>query len=260
VKVRRSRSPARTRAAAAGLLVATCYLAAAAWSGHLSPLARRPLLDGPITPLPYRWVTPPPELAATNQAPTPGDFTVAMKDGASRAAVLTTPDAQVTVILRNGAFPGVPGATKIHLTVEPLDAATLPGGPDKPLQIIGNAYRFAATYEPSGDRVQQLGSPMDLILIYPTTPNGHVATHTVVSSADGTAWATAKGLDTPTNQQAEGPVPTLGYAAVAGDVTSLPSPVGPTGSGNNTLGIALIVGAVCAALVGIGLLARGRNR
>jgi hypothetical protein len=258
--VSRSASPARTRAAAAGLVVALAYLAAAAWSGHVSPLARRPLLDGPITPLPYRWVTPPPELASTNEAPTPGDFAVAMNENGSRPAVLTTDDAQATVILTAGTFARSPGATKVRLTVEPLDPAALPGAPAAPLEVIGNAYRIGATYEPSGDRVAKAESPIELIFVYPLTPNAHATSHSVVSSPNGTAWATSKGTDSTGIQQAEGPVPTLGYAAVAGEVTAVASPIPPTGGGNSTLGIALIVGAVCAALVGIGLLVRGRDR
>ena len=259
--MRGSRHSPRARAAAAGLLVALGYLAAAAWSGHLSPLARRPLLDGIGPAAPYRWVTPPPELASTNEAPTPGDFTVAMNEKGSRPAVLTTDDAQVTVILTAGTFARSQGAAKVRLTVEPLDPATLPGVPAKPLEVIGNGYRIGATYEPSGDRVAKAESPIELILVYPLTPNAHVTSHSVVSSPDGTAWATSKGTDSPGIQQAEGPVPTLGYAAVAGDLTTVASPVAPTGGGgSSTVGIALIVGAVCAALVGIGLLARGRGR
>jgi hypothetical protein len=241
-------------------MVTCAYLAAAAWSGHLSPLARRPLLDGLSGPIAYNWVSPPPELASTNKEPTGGDFTLEVSEKGSRAGVFTTPDAQVTVILKAGAFPPSPGGTKVQLTVEPIDPATLAGGPAKPFQIIGNAYRFAASYQPSGDAVKELGSPMELILVYPLTPNAHVTTHTVVSSPDGTSWARAKGTDSPGNQTVEGPVPTLGYAAAAGDLTALPSPVGPSSGGDSTtLGVALIVGAVCVALVGIGLLARGRT-
>jgi len=36
----------RSRALGAGLAIAVMYAVTALWSGHLSPLARRPLLDG----------------------------------------------------------------------------------------------------------------------------------------------------------------------------------------------------------------------
>jgi hypothetical protein len=54
-------------------------------------------------------------------------------------------------------------------------------------------------------------------------------------------------------------VTTLGYVAAAGDLQpGAASPAPFSSGGRSTLGIALIVGAVCAALVGIGLLLRGR--
>jgi len=85
----------RSRALGAGLAIALVYAVSALWSGHLSPLARRPLLDGLAPPTAYRWVRPPPELAATNQKPTPGTFTVELGNDGSKTAVVTTDDAQV---------------------------------------------------------------------------------------------------------------------------------------------------------------------
>ena len=61
----------RSRALGAGLAVVIVYAATAILSGHLSPLSSGPLLDGLAPPTAYRWVEPPPELAATNQKPTP---------------------------------------------------------------------------------------------------------------------------------------------------------------------------------------------
>jgi hypothetical protein len=54
-------------------------------------------------------------------------------------------------------------------------------------------------------------------------------------------------------------VRTLGYVAAAADVSATSSSAPTSTGGNSTLGIALIVGAVCAALVGVGLLLRGRE-
>ena len=51
--------------------------------GHLSSLAKGPLLDGIGPPQPYRWVNPPPDLAATNQPPWSGVFHVPLKVGGS---------------------------------------------------------------------------------------------------------------------------------------------------------------------------------
>jgi hypothetical protein len=250
--------PARRRVLAAGFAIALVYLALAGLSGHLSPLARLPLLDGIAPVAPYRWLAPPPELAADNVPPTSGTFDIALGERGSRPGVFTTADAQATLILTVGTFPAAPGQDHVHLTVTPLDPATV-GAPDEPLQIIGNVYGVQATYEPGGEPVRTIASPIEVILVYPLTPNAHATSHAVVSSGDGRTWITSEGSDSPAIQQAEGPVDTLGYVAVAGDL--MPTPGGPTPGGgeNSTLGIALIVAGVCAALVGFGLLLRSRD-
>jgi hypothetical protein len=251
--------PARRRVLAAGLAIAFAYLVLASLSGHLSPLVRRPLLDGIGPVAPYNWVAPPPELAAGNVAPASGTFDIALSERGSRAGVFTTGDAQATLILTAGTFPPVAGQDHVHLAITPLDPAEV-GTPEAPLQIIGNVYRVEATYEPSGDRVRTIRATLEVILIYPLTPNAHATSHAVVSSRDGRTWMTSKGSDSPTIQQAEGPVDTLGYLAAAGDLTpTSPGPV-PAAGGRGSLGIALIVAGVCAALVGAGLLLRGRER
>jgi hypothetical protein len=249
---------ARRRALAAGLAVAVAYLALAAISGRLSPLARRPLLDGTAPVAPYRWVSPPPELAATNVPPTAGDFTLPLTDHGSRPDVLTTDDAQVTIILQAGTFAPAPGQTDVRLTVTPTDPATI-GSPDG-LAIIGNAYLLEATYEPGGDAIlEHLQEPLEVILVYPLTPDAHTTARSVVSSADGQTWNVSEGTDSLAIQQAEGPVDTPGYVAVGARQTPVEFPSTPEEGSNSTLGIALIVLAVCAALVGVGLLLRGRD-
>jgi hypothetical protein len=249
--------PARRRALAAGVAIAAVYLGLAAFSGHLSPLARRPLLDG-FAPVNYRWVSPPLELAETNEAPAGGDFTLPLTQGGSQPDVLATDDAQITLIPIRGTFLPAAGQREVHLTVTPMDPAEVQQ-PDPPLEIVGNVYRVEATYEPSGRPIDAPAKPLETIVVYPLPPNVHATTHVVVASADGSAWEVSEGTDTPGNQQVEGPVETLGHIAAAGDLqpgAASPSPV-PTGR-SNSLGIVLIVGAVCAALVGIGLLLRGR--
>ena len=249
--------PARRRALAAGIAVAAVYLGLAALSGHLSPLARRPLLDG-FAPVNYRWVSPPPELAETNEAPTGGDFTLPLTAGGSQPDVLATDDAQITLIPIRGTFLPAAGQRQVHLTVTPMDPTAVQQ-PDAPLEIVGNVYRVEATYEPSGRTIDAPAKPLEAIVVYPVPPNVHATTHVVVASADGSAWGVSEGTDTPGNQQVEGPVETLGFIAAAGDLqpgaaTASPAPSG----GRNSLGIVLIVGALCAALVGLGLLLRGR--
>jgi hypothetical protein len=248
---------ARRRVLAGGVAVALTYLALAALSGHLSPLARRPLLDGFQNPLPYRWVTPPPELAGTNLPPTPGDFTIRFTDRGSRPDVFTTDDAQVTLIPVAGTFPSASGQDAVQLTLTPLDPSGV-SPPAEPLEIVGNVLQLTATYEPSGDAIDTIDKPLETILVYPLPPNVHTTSHVLISSSDGRTWERAEGTDSTAVQQVEGPIRTLGYVAVAADVSATSSPT-PAAGGNSTLGIVLIVLAVCAALVGVGLLLRGRE-
>jgi hypothetical protein len=253
-----SGAPSRRRALAGGVAAALAYLALAALSGHLSPLARHPLLDGTSpTVVPYRWVTPPPELAGTNQPPAPGAFTIRFTDRGSRPDVLTTDDAQVTLIPVAGTFPSTAGQDTVHLTVTPLDPSSV-SPPAEPLEIVGNVMQLKATYDPSGDPIDTIAKPLETILVYPLPPNVHTSSHVLIFSSDGKTWERSEGTDSTAVQQVEGPVRTLGYVAVAADVSATSSPTPPAG-GNSTLGIVLIVLAVCAALVGVGLLLRGRE-
>ena len=79
-------------------------------SAHLSPLARHPLLDGTGTPQPYRWVSPPPAQASTNQQPSSVTKTLDLTQAGGSGYVFT-PDAQATVIMGNRTFRGCPPPT-----------------------------------------------------------------------------------------------------------------------------------------------------
>jgi len=247
-----------SRAALAwGTVLIVVWAALAAWSGHLSPLARLPLLDGLGPAAPYRWVNPPADLAADNQPPSSGEFTLPLDGDGVRGEVLITSDNQVTVIVADGAVGPRPGETSVRLSVEPLDAATLPP-PAGGLETFGNAYSLSATYEPSGTPVEKLGGEIDLILLYPVTPNVHAATHTMLRQA-GDGWKDLESTDSVAQQQVQAKIPDLGDFVVAG--VPAPSPVAPaeSGGGQNTTAIVLLVLAGCALLVGVGFLLRSRR-
>ncbi len=248
----------RRRALAFGLVAVAAYAALAGLSGRLSPLARGPLLDGIGPPQAYRWVSPPPDLAATNVPPSSGVFHVPLDPNGSRAEVFVTSDNQATVIVPAGSFDLKAGQIEVVMKVDPIDPATL-SAPGKGLSVFGNAYRILATYEPSGDAAP-LATPLDVVLLYPVTTNLHSSTHTIFASPDGTAWEKQAGSDSLAQQQAEGPLPALGYAVVAGKKDATPITPAPSGSGGNrSATIILIVAAACVGLVGIGLLVRGRR-
>jgi hypothetical protein len=251
-------SPSARRTLASGLILVVVWAALAAWSGSLSPLARLPLLDGLGPAAPYRWVAPPPELAADNQPPSSGDFTLELGPEGVRGQVLITSDNQVTVVVVDGAIGPREGEQSVTLSVEPLDAATLPP-PGGDLETFGNAYALTASYEPSGTTVKKLGGEIDLILLYPVTPNVHAASHTMLRSANGSTWKDLETTDSAAQQQVQARVPGLGTFVVAG--VPAPSPVAPAESagGSNTTATVLLVLAGCALLVGIGFLLRSRR-
>lgn len=245
----------RGRALGAGIALAIVYAASAALSGLLSPLARRPLLDGLAPPTAYRWVEPPPELEATNKKPTPLSIRVDLGNKGSETAVPTTDDAQVTVILPRGAFATDQGQRSVELTIEPIGPSTL-SPPDAPLHVIGNVYRLAATYAPSG-KTAGLEVLSTVVLVYPLLANDHGA-HTVIWSRDGRRWKPLKTDDLPSIQQAGGDLTELGYVAVAG------RPASPTAGGSSGVGstatIAIVAGLIVLAALAAFLLRRGAGR
>jgi hypothetical protein len=249
---------ARRRAARAGLAVVVGYAVLAALSGNLSPMARGPILDGPL-PLPYRWVNPPPELASTNTKPAEGIFTLQMGPGGVLGQVVLTPDDQATVVVDDGAIAPHGGDRQVRVQISPLDPATL-SPPGDGLVTFGNVYRTAATYEPSGAKVTSILKPMDVILSYPATVNLRSASHSIYASRDGKAWTKLKSTDNHTMQQAEAKVSGLGYVQVAGIPAAVPNTAVPgTGGGSHTTKTILLVAAICLLLVGAALVLRSRR-
>jgi hypothetical protein len=249
----------RSRALGAGLAVVLAYAATAVLSGHLSPLSRGPLLDGLAPPTAYRWVRPPPELAATNQEPTPGTFTVELGNGGSKTAVFTTDDAQVTVILPEGSFADAEGQRSVEVTVEPLPGAI--AHPDDPLHVVGNVYLVEATYQPSGDAAR-LANVATLVIVYPLLANDH-GSHSIIWSRSGEGWKALDTDDLPSIQQAGADIDELGYLSVAGQPASPTAGSGTSGGGSSVATIAIVAGLIVLAGVAAVLLRRGstpRNR
>jgi hypothetical protein len=247
------------RSLAIGVVLAALYAALAAWSGHLTPVARGPLLDG-LVPVNYRWVVPPPELESINQQPSSGSFPLQLGPDGVTGQVVFTSDNQVTVIVAGGSIAAKPGQDQVKLDVLPLDPGLL-GPVGGGLTEFGNAYQLRASYRPSGTKVQELLAPLDVILVYPTTAALHSNSHQLMYSADGTTWDAIESSDSSGQQNVEGNVPGFGYVVVAGTLSpSSPVPAGPLGtSTTSTAAIILLVVAGCVLLIGIGLLIRSRN-
>jgi hypothetical protein len=245
----RSPSSGRSRLVLlAGVGIVVLYLAGAVVSGRASILARRPLLDGLAPPTPYRWVNPPPDLAAGNKPPASTRFTVELTANGSRLGAFSTSDGQLNLVLSEGGVAVRPGQTGVEVAVDPVDPATLGAAPSG-LVVAGNAYRIRASYRPSGRKVEALGGQSSVGLVYPllatavADPGGHV----VLSSADGRTWEQLPSTDTPGTHQVSAGLKRTGYVQVG---------VAPSqGSGSDPrdrillLGTGIAVVIVVAALV-----------
>jgi hypothetical protein len=250
------RSSAGRRAALAGIVVVVAWASLAAWSGRMTPLARRPVLDGLAPPVAYRWVNPPPELAHTNLPPVPGAFTLPLGPDGVRADLLFTSDNQVNIIVDGGAIPPASGEREVKLTVDPLDPSGLPA-PGGKLVAFGNAVRIAAVYRPSGSPVPSTAKDLDVVLVYPQTSTLRSSSHRILYTADGARWQTLETTDSVAQHTAEARIPGFGTVLVA--AVPEPAPITPQGGGRSPILIVAVVVAACAILIGAGLILRSRS-
>jgi hypothetical protein len=246
-------------ATVAGLAVVVVYATLAAWSGHISTMARGPLLDGlgPLTP--YRWVNPPAALASTNQQPSSCVCTLKLGPNGVLGFVLITSDNQVTVVVDDGAIGPHPGDTTVRFLIQPEDPATFSPPPGTGVVTFGNAVKLSATYEPSGTPVEHLDKPLDVILAHPVTATLKPTVLDIYWSNSGKTWTKLDSTDSAVAQQVEAPVVRqLGLIQAAGVPAPLPLPRSSPGSGH--LAIWGAVAAVCVLLIGIGFVLRSRGR
>jgi hypothetical protein len=138
-----------------GLIIATAYLLVGALSFRSGLLPRAPVLDGLQPPAPYQWVKPPPDRAKDNKPPSGATGTIQLTSIGS-AGSLSTPDNQASIIFDSNSVPVPPGQTSVRATITPLDPATVGPPPPGGYHYDSNAYRFDATYEPSGQPLTKL--------------------------------------------------------------------------------------------------------
>jgi len=146
----------------AGILALTAGLIAAALL-H-GRMAAPPVYDGiAVPPEPYRWVSPPPNVAAGNKAPLAGEATLPVLNGQVAGGGVQTADSQVIMYFGPGAFKAPVGATGVKCTITPN-----PNPPAAPagVEIRGNVYRVTCTGEPGGGPVTVV-SPYHLTLRFP---------------------------------------------------------------------------------------------
>lgn len=251
----------RHRALGIGIGVVAVYLALAAVSGRLTPLARRPLFDGFAPPPPYNFVSPPPDLASTNKRPAAGRFTIDVDPTAgSEPKVVATTDFQASIALAQGAIAPHSGDSSVVLVMTPLAPAqgvSLPSG----LQIAGNVYRFTATYRPSGTPATRFRQDAQLVLAYPLRSHTLAFRHTLLRSDDARSWTAVTSTDSIAQQLVQGNVRALGYFSVGQSDTGTPKPPASVGHIVSTVLLWALLGAVVVAFFLAELRRRGkRNR
>jgi hypothetical protein len=164
--------------------------------------------------------------------------------------VLTTDDAQVTVILAERSFAAAPGQRSVRVRVEPL-APSAVDPPAAPTQILGNVYLLEATYAPSGEPAP-LEVDARVVLVYPLLSGDHGG-HEVLVSRRGTMWTAVDTNDLVSIQQADGPIDSLGYVAVGGSpaATVTPSPSGEPEDDGSSLATFVIVASIAVLVIGV---------
>jgi hypothetical protein len=237
------------RTLAAGLLAVLAYAAGAALSGASDPWARRPLLDGLAPPTPYRWVKPPPELAAANKPPAQGSFEARLGSQGNQVGAFGTGDGQFNLVLAEGAVPAQPGQTQVALGVVPLDPGRL-GPVPAGLLAAGNAYRLTASYRPSGRPVERIGGDSSVGMVYPllSAPVASPTAHLILWSRTGRTWTRLQGVDAPGAHQVSARLGATGYFLVA----IPPGPAGAAGSGGRGRLLAVLAAAAAVLVLAVG--------
>ena len=165
-----------------GVGLAALYLVVLAATMGLKGQPVLPLYDGLTPPPPYQWVTPPPGYGF-NAEPEPTEVTVALSETGSVPDGPTGVNGQVVLNLPAGAVPPRPGDTAVRITIKPLDPARLDPLPPG-LIPDGNAYEIRMRYQPSGQAIDALAVPGNIILATPEPASA------LLVAAPGRPWET----------------------------------------------------------------------
>jgi hypothetical protein len=245
----------RSVAVATGAAAIAVYAIGSLLSARLG-VQPAPMLDGLSPPPPYKWVDPPPELAADNEEPSGGSFTLDLTRKGSTAGAFSTPDSQATVIVSQGSIAAADGQESVRIELTPLDPDRLASPPSE-LEFAGNAYRITATYEPGEQPVTEVtaGADQRVVLVYPAAAGDpeHEPV-TLLSSPDGEEWTRLETNDASAIQQAQATFETFGYFVVV-------RPPAETGLSTSAIGVVILSVVLLAlgALVIMRNVRRGRS-
>lgn len=245
----RLRSLALSGCALAGLYL---VVALASYRSGLVPI--RPLYEGTAPPPAYRWVKPPRALAWTNQPPAGAKTTVALGGKGSVAQTVLTDDGQAIVSVQEGSIAPRNGQRSVAIEFEPLDPTAI-GPPPHGLRYDGNAYRIAATYQPSGApaEIRRACGTERPPRSCPTIVLRYAVHSTAIFRREGTGWTALKEVSpAPAALQVFAVLPEFGTYVAAGERGAV------VGGGGSSLGS--IIGIVVAAVAVAGSLVASRFR
>ncbi len=170
----------------AGLIALALGVVAAAMLHGRS--AAPPVYDGIIVPPePYRWVSPPPNLAAGNKPPQSGEATLPIQNGQVSGGGVQTGDNQVIIFFGPGTFKAPPGATGVKCSIVPdrNPPAALSGA-----EIRGNVYKVTCEGEPGA-------GPVTVDTNYHLTMRFPPGAFQEIQYYDATAWRALPTLRAP---------------------------------------------------------------
>jgi hypothetical protein len=147
-----------------------------------------PIFDGIIVPPePYRWVSPPPNLAAGNQPPLSGEATIPVNNGQVAGGGVQTADNQVIMFFGAGYFKAGTNARSARCSIDPdRNPPVMPSGID----LRGNVYRVNCIAQPDNGPVTAV-SPYHLTLRFPPGAFKEIQYY------DGTHWRALNTLRAP---------------------------------------------------------------
>ncbi|MGH2556157.1 MAG: hypothetical protein ACRDHO_10625 [Actinomycetota bacterium] len=206
------RSRTRRLGLALGVAAGAVYVAVAVFGQGRMPA--RLLFDGFAPPQPYRWVSPPPQFAGSNEPPLAARGTVALSADGSASVSLATGDGQAYFIAARGAFSTREGQTSIAITISPQNPVRL-GPPPGGFASDGNAYTFGASYQPSGEPATPV-KRVSVVLRYPV----HA---TVLLHRSGDTWTRIDTITVPASLEVFANTTRLGtFVAAAPKSASVP--------------------------------------
>jgi hypothetical protein len=210
------------------LAVAAAAYVLAAW------LVAPGFFDGLAPAAPYHWVSPPPDLKNSNQAPSGGRAAIGVQNGAAQAGHLYTTDQQAAVTYPSQSFAAPPAGTSVTLEIQPVPSYPPLGG----ITPAGNVYLLTVSTRIISPVVitlrygsQQVGPPSDIF-----------AAETATSS-----WKTLSSVNSSVPYTVSASTQTVGYFVV-GFPPSASTPA-PASSGGGPPVVLLVAGAAAALVV-----------